>query len=141
MTRPTDDRDLSEQSTGSAIQPGKYESWGVEEAAAFLRIHPETLTYRARIGEIPGCKVGRSWVFMPDLLANYLRTKSTEKYEKVRVRGCPHASLAQRLAARREQRLAGKRSAEAKRLATSKEGDTHDGHGRFLPGCGRPSLK
>lgn len=38
------------------------ETWGIKEAAAFLRIHPDTLVERARAGEIPGCKVGRAWV-------------------------------------------------------------------------------
>jgi len=37
-----------------------------------LKIHPDTLARRARAGEIPGCKVGRAWVFLPDLLREYV---------------------------------------------------------------------
>lgn len=40
------------------------------EAADFLHIHPETLLRKARIGEIPGAKMGRRWVFLEiDLVA------------------------------------------------------------------------
>ena len=35
----------------------------VDEAARFLRIHPETLREKARKGEIPAAKVGREWRF------------------------------------------------------------------------------
>ncbi len=38
------------------------------EAAQLLRIHPQTLMTRARTGVIPGCKVGRAWVFVESLL-------------------------------------------------------------------------
>ena len=33
------------------------------EAAKLLLIHPQTLMSRARAGLIPGCRVGRAWVF------------------------------------------------------------------------------
>jgi excisionase family DNA binding protein len=85
------------------------ESWGIKEAAAFLRIHPDTLAERARVGEIPGCKVGRAWVFMPELLADYLRTKSTAT-KAPPGRGSASASLAERLAAKRAQIIAGKQT-------------------------------
>jgi excisionase family DNA binding protein len=81
------------------------ETWGIKEAAAFLRIHPDTLAERARAGEIPGCKVGRSWVFMPELLTEFLRAKSTAN---VRQPAAVH-SLAERLAAQRAQMTAGRR--------------------------------
>lgn len=47
---------------------------GLAEAAAFLRIHPEELRRRAKLGEIPGAKVGRAWVFLQDDLAQFLRS-------------------------------------------------------------------
>ena len=47
------------------------------EAAQLLRIHPQTLMTRARTGVIPGCKVGRAWVFVESLLIEYLVTQST----------------------------------------------------------------
>ena len=53
------------------------ETWGIRQASSFLRIHPDTLAERARTGEIPGCKIGRAWVFMPELLKEYIRCRST----------------------------------------------------------------
>ena len=44
----------------------------LQEAAAFLRLHPEELRKRAKAGRIPGAKVGRSWVFVDEDLASYL---------------------------------------------------------------------
>jgi excisionase family DNA binding protein len=85
------------------------ESWGIKEAAAFLHIHPDTLAERARAGEIPGCKVGRAWVFLPELLTEYLRSKSAEQAEKFNRVGNVQASLAERLAGRLAQRTAGRR--------------------------------
>ncbi|WP_395454356.1 helix-turn-helix domain-containing protein [Acidovorax delafieldii] len=49
----------------------------VDEAASLLHIHPQTLMTRARSGVIPGCKVGRAWVFVESLLIEYLVTQST----------------------------------------------------------------
>ena len=46
----------------------------LQDAAAFLRIHPETLRQAARTGRIPGAKVGRAWVFLEEDLAGYLRS-------------------------------------------------------------------
>lgn len=39
------------------------------EAATFLRMHPEELRRRAKLGHIPGAKPGKSWVFLQDDLA------------------------------------------------------------------------
>src|SRR6185437_3018125 len=47
---------------------------GLQEAAAFLRCHPEELRRRAKMGQIPGAKVGRAWVFLEQDLAEYLRS-------------------------------------------------------------------
>jgi excisionase family DNA binding protein len=85
------------------------ETWGIKEAAAFLRIHPDTLAERARAGEIPGCKIGRSWVFMPDLLTEYVRSRCAANVTARPFKGSASASLAERLAARREQMTAGRR--------------------------------
>ena len=46
----------------------------LREAAEFLRLHPEELRQRAKNGRIPGAKVGRSWVFLEEDLASYLRS-------------------------------------------------------------------
>jgi hypothetical protein len=61
----------------------------------------------ARAGEIPACKIGRSRMFMPELLAEYLRARSTTHVRPaLPTGGSASASLAERLAARRAQRLA-----------------------------------
>ena len=45
-------------------------------AAKLLLIHPQTLMSRARAGLIPGCRVGRAWVFVESLLIEYLVAQS-----------------------------------------------------------------
>ena len=47
----------------------------LKEAAAFLKMHPVTLQGKAKVGEIPGAKPGKSWVFIDEDLANYIRTQ------------------------------------------------------------------
>jgi len=46
----------------------------LNEAADFLKLHPEELRTRAKTGKIPGAKAGRRWVFIEDDLASYLRS-------------------------------------------------------------------
>ncbi|WP_436912802.1 helix-turn-helix domain-containing protein [Acinetobacter schindleri] len=46
----------------------------LDQAAIFLRMHPEELRRRAKLGLIPGAKPGKSWVFLEDDLADYLRS-------------------------------------------------------------------
>ncbi|MFY0083443.1 helix-turn-helix domain-containing protein [Acinetobacter baumannii] len=46
----------------------------LDQAATFLRMHPEELRRRAKLGLIPGAKPGKSWVFLEDDLADYLRS-------------------------------------------------------------------
>ena len=50
-------------------------TFGIEEAAAFLKIHPVTLSRMAARGEIPGAKPGKQWVFLDVDLADWLRAK------------------------------------------------------------------
>jgi hypothetical protein len=60
---------------------------------------------------------------MPELLTEYLRSKSTEKVEKFkRVGGLASASLAERLAARRAQVIAGRRSNSRKMQSSEDNG-------------------
>jgi hypothetical protein len=49
-------------------------SLGLHEAAAFLRMHPEEVRRRARLGLLPGAKPGKRWVFIEADLADYLRS-------------------------------------------------------------------
>jgi hypothetical protein len=55
------------------------------EAAKFLRMHPEELRRRAKIGAIPGAKAGRAWVFIDEDLAAYLRSLYPERRQALQV--------------------------------------------------------
>lgn len=46
----------------------------LEEAAVFLKMHPEEVRRRVKLGRLPGAKVGRRWVFLDLDLADYLRS-------------------------------------------------------------------
>ncbi|WP_409993905.1 helix-turn-helix domain-containing protein [Roseateles albus] len=46
------------------------------EAASLLKVHPKTLQKLAQRGGVPACKVGRSWVFVEQLLIDQLVSRS-----------------------------------------------------------------
>ena len=48
-------------------------SMDIDEAAAFLGLHPLTLGERARAGIIPGAKIGKEWRFFDVDLLEYAR--------------------------------------------------------------------
>ncbi|HJS91647.1 MAG TPA: helix-turn-helix domain-containing protein [Steroidobacteraceae bacterium] len=78
---------------------------GLEEAAALLRCHPDTVRKMAKAGELPGTKVGRAWVFHTQRLLQWLDTRCAEA--SLSRRGSDLAAgsdLARRLAAQRERR-------------------------------------
>jgi excisionase family DNA binding protein len=45
----------------------------VEDAAAYLQMHPETVREKLRSQELPGRKVGRAWRLLKTELDAYLR--------------------------------------------------------------------
>jgi excisionase family DNA binding protein len=47
--------------------------WNCTEAAHFLRLHPKTVKRMARLGQIPGRRLGRRWFFRPSDLDALLR--------------------------------------------------------------------
>jgi excisionase family DNA binding protein len=47
----------------------------LHEAAAYLKIHPVTLSGKAKSGEIPGAKIGRAWVFLRIDLDEHIRSQ------------------------------------------------------------------
>ena len=57
----------------------------LQQAAAFLHVHPETLRQAARCGRIPGAKVGRAWVFLEEDLAAYVRSLYAPSRQALRV--------------------------------------------------------
>jgi excisionase family DNA binding protein len=53
----------------------------LKEAADFLNMSPEALRRMAKAGEIPGAKIGKSWVFyLPDLVA-YIRSRYASPWQ------------------------------------------------------------
>ena len=46
----------------------------LDEAAAFLHMHPEEVRARAKRGLIPGAKTGRRWVFLEIDLVEFVRS-------------------------------------------------------------------
>ena len=57
------------------IQDNALRTLDIDEAAAFLKIHPVTLSEKAKAGEIAGAKIGRSWVFLEVDLVMHIRSK------------------------------------------------------------------
>jgi excisionase family DNA binding protein len=50
----------------------------LNQAAEFLKIHPQTLRARALSGELPGAKIGKSWVFIEEDLAAVIRSRYSD---------------------------------------------------------------
>lgn len=46
----------------------------LEQAAELLKLHPQTVLQRARLGEIPAAKPGKCWVFIEEDLIIWLRS-------------------------------------------------------------------
>jgi len=46
----------------------------LQQAAKLLHIHPVTLQTKAKAGEIPGSKIGKSWVFIESDLIEFIRS-------------------------------------------------------------------
>jgi hypothetical protein len=57
----------------------------LDEAAGFLKMHPEEVRCRAKRGLIPASKPGRRWVFIDDDLAAFLRGKYPTQRQALRV--------------------------------------------------------
>lgn len=51
----------------------------LEQAAAFLHLHPMTLLRKAQSGEVPAAKPGKRWVFLDVDLTDYLRSQYTQQ--------------------------------------------------------------
>ena len=45
----------------------------VDELAAYLKLDAQTICRKARKGEIPACKIGRTWRFSADVIDQWLR--------------------------------------------------------------------
>lgn len=54
-------------------------TFNLEQAAAFLHLHPMTLLRKAQSGEVPAAKPGKRWVFLEIDLTVYLRSKYSQQ--------------------------------------------------------------
>lgn len=54
-------------------------TFDVDECAAFLKVHSNTVLELAAKGELPGAKIGRAWIFVEDDVVDYLRAKVREQ--------------------------------------------------------------
>jgi len=50
------------------------QSLDLKQAAQFLQMSPATLRTKAKSGQIPAAKPGKSWVFLEDDLVTYIRS-------------------------------------------------------------------
>ncbi|MBI4442899.1 MAG: helix-turn-helix domain-containing protein [Acidobacteria bacterium] len=50
----------------------------LEEAASYLRVHPQTVYRRLRAGTLPGAKVGDQWRLRKADLDDYLKGRTRE---------------------------------------------------------------
>jgi excisionase family DNA binding protein len=84
---------------------------GLEEAGKLLHCHPDTVRKMAKAGELPGCKVGRAWVFNTESLLEWLKARieagTPRRDDSMQSDG---SALAARLQHEREQRIAARRS-------------------------------
>jgi excisionase family DNA binding protein len=51
----------------------------LEEAAAILKCHPDSLRHLVKHGDVPGTKVGRAWVFVESQLMEWLEERCRRK--------------------------------------------------------------
>jgi hypothetical protein len=61
------------------------ETLDLEQAAHFLKLHPEELRRRAKAGLVPAAKVGKCWVFLEPDLADYVRSLYAVPRQALRV--------------------------------------------------------
>jgi hypothetical protein len=81
---------------------------GLNEAAALMRVHPDTARKLVKAGlGPPACKVGREWVFPAHRLLEWIDQQCHSTGDKAaRTGGYVSRSAASRLASRRERLIA-----------------------------------
>lgn len=60
------------------------ETLDLQGVAALFRAEPETIAQYARAGELPGTKMGKSWVFLRDDVLAFLRKRILEETQERR---------------------------------------------------------
>ncbi|WP_367184320.1 helix-turn-helix domain-containing protein [Acidiferrobacter sp.] len=56
----------------------------LDEAATFLHMNPEALRQKVKVGQIPGAKIGKRWLFIKTDLEQYIRSRYAYKWQAVR---------------------------------------------------------
>jgi hypothetical protein len=69
----------------SPAKPSAVRTLNLNEAAAFLHMHPEEVRTRAKRGLIPGAKAGRCWIFLDVDPAEFVRSLYPVKRQALRV--------------------------------------------------------
>jgi len=62
------------------------ETMDLHEVALLCRAEPETIAQYARIGLLPGTKMGKGWVFLHDDVITFLRQRIAEETQLRRTR-------------------------------------------------------
>jgi excisionase family DNA binding protein len=62
---------MKDRDPGNRSQPPHEEAVDSWTAAAFLGIHYKTIERKARMGQIPAAKLGKSWQFLLSLLSEW----------------------------------------------------------------------
>lgn len=69
----------------------------IDECAEFFKIQRTHALKLAGAGEIPGAKIGKSWVFLEDDLADYLRAQVRQQSRERAAEHEVHANLDKRV--------------------------------------------
>ncbi|MDW5417716.1 helix-turn-helix domain-containing protein [Iodobacter sp. CM08] len=69
-------------------------SYDIATAAAFLNIHPTTLSELAASGELIAAKIGRAYVFLEDDLVSYVRSVAAKQTAARRKKKAEREALA-----------------------------------------------
>jgi hypothetical protein len=57
----------------------------LKQAADFLKMHPEEVRRRTKLGQLPGAKIGKSYVFLEDDLVTYVRGRYASPRQALQV--------------------------------------------------------
>ena len=71
------------------------ETLDLQGVAILFRAEPETIAQYARSGELPGTKMGKSWVFLREDVLAFLRKRILEETKERRGRRTDHAASPQ----------------------------------------------
>lgn len=97
-------------------------TFGLVEAAEFVRMHPHTLEALARSGDAPGAKMGKCWVFIDEDLAGWIRSRYSDGEKQCRsanVKEVVSGSASGRSAVKRFENLLAQRTKKPRRNTTT----------------------